>query len=140
MPKFNEHLLLKPTAAIVRDIIRTHYGRTLRTFEIPKKGFKNTTVLVATDCGPAVLRVYPRDKRDPKILREFAFMEYLAERGIPVPRILPAVNGEKIARYRHRRTFWKCMLAVRLPGGHPRVYRRRLLSQLARMQARMHEA
>ena len=134
---YPEHLLKPDSNALVS--ILGNYGLKFVSFLIPKKGIENTTVVVKTDKGNFVLRVYRRDKKKEREIRqEIEFMRYLKKHGIPVPRIIPNLGGQVTSKYHTSGYDWDCILMEFIQGDHPRVYSAKLIKELATCQAHMH--
>ncbi|HUD11151.1 MAG TPA: phosphotransferase [Candidatus Saccharimonadia bacterium] len=104
-----------------------------------KEGVENQTFMVDTRDQQYVLRVYRKDKKTTlEIEAEIDFMEFLGERGLPVPRVVPNKRARRVTEHVIDGTRWQCILMKRIPGQHPTVFTKRLLSELARLQARLH--
>lgn len=72
------------------------YGIADFAFAPIEEGIENTSARVASGGRRYVLRAYAEGKRDPEILLEVALQDFLRDRGIPIPAIIPNANGEKL--------------------------------------------
>lgn len=139
MPKLNPELHIKLDKTSVQAILDI-YSLKLRSFRLAKKGIENTTCLVATATGKFALRVYRKNRKfDADILQELAFMNFLAKRGLPVPKIFANDEKEQITRYKQGGVVWRCVLMEQMAGDHPKRYSDKLIQDLAWSQARMHK-
>ena len=138
MPKLNVEHQFFLTPSSIGKILR-EYGLRLKSFSRPKAGIANTTAIVKTNKGAFALRIYrQRRKSLSKIQEEVRFALFLKDHGIPVPAILPDLKGKLIHKQYVGKKSWTCLLMERIPGRTDTKYLPKLVSQLARVQAKMH--
>jgi O-antigen/teichoic acid export membrane protein/aminoglycoside phosphotransferase (APT) family kinase protein len=102
-------------------------------------GSNNRTVLVHTAGRQFVLRIYrPYAHKDISIEREIDFTAYIARHGLPVPRIITNSKGKKLSHSDMAEMRWQYILMEFVPGSHPIVYNKNLLTHMARLQAQLH--
>jgi Ser/Thr protein kinase RdoA (MazF antagonist) len=136
--KLDSHLQFQPTEAAIGQILG-QYDLKLQSFSLATSGIENTTVLVQTDRGGFVVRIYRQKNKDREsILPELDFMQYLQRHRIPVPEVLQSVRRERIVEYVHSGTTWLCLVMHLMPGTHPRNYTSELMRSMAVIQAQMH--
>src|SRR3989344_8438277 len=109
------------------------------TYEQINQGIANTALFVSTGNKEYVLRIYVQGKDPVHILCELQFQDLLRDRGIPVPTVYAAANGEKVTAIEKDGKLWQAILMEKIQGKsvtkHPS---RALLKELATLQARMH--
>ncbi len=67
MPKINPHLQIKPSIGILTKILK-QYDLHLVSFKIFKDGIENTSVLISTNLGKFVLRIYQKNRKKSRLL------------------------------------------------------------------------
>lgn len=138
MPKLKPHLQFKPTRAKVSEIL-VKFGYKLVEFSALEGGIENITLLVTTNKGKFVLRVYRKNKKSLKeIQRELAFMDFLRKNGLPVPGIVASKIDTQMVKYIEKTNIWTCVLMEFMSGKHTRQFSPGLLRELAKTQALMH--
>ena len=86
-----------------------------------------------------VLRVYPQGRRtDADILRELDFMAYVRHGDLPVPAVIPSLDGEPLVTCDLDGQHWQCVLMERAPGEHLAALTPTLIDHMAHVQAVMH--
>ncbi len=138
MPKLNPEHQIKINKKIVQEIL-AQYGFKLISFTKAKSGIENTTLLISTDKGKFVLRVYRKDGKQKKdIEQELEFMNFLAQNNLPVPKVFSNNTAELITKYITQNQIWNCILMELREGSHAKKYSTSLISDLAKHQAKMH--
>jgi Ser/Thr protein kinase RdoA (MazF antagonist) len=138
MPKINPDLQIKPTASILNKIL-SQYDLRLVSFKIFKDGVENTSMLVSTNLGKFVLRIYRKNRKKVKIVdQELRLMDFLRQKGIPIPQILPNVHSRHITIFPYKNHRWNCIVMEFSPGAHPRKYSTSFIKEMAITQAKMH--
>ncbi len=138
MPKINPELQLKPTTSILNKILK-QYDLRLISFKLFKDGVENTSMLVSTNSGKFVLRIYRKNRKKIKIVeQELRLMDFLRQNGIPIPQILPNTHGRHITIFPYQNHRWNCIMMEFSQGVHPKKYSTRFIQELAITQAKMH--
>ena len=102
-------------------------------------GVENQTLIVQCADARYVLRVYRQHKKTTyEIESEIDFMQYLAEKGIPVPEVIRNSSGGLITEAMVDGVSWKCIVMTFMPGEPIRYCSRDLLGEIARLQAQIH--
>jgi Ser/Thr protein kinase RdoA (MazF antagonist) len=115
------------------------YGISHFAFKQLHNGSSSYTFLVRADAKLKVLRIYKKDKKtDHQIEQELAFMHFLAEHGIPVPRVIENIHNNTLASTKIGSTSWQHVLMDYEPGKHPRKYTSAILFRMAQIQAQIH--
>lgn len=115
------------------------YTFSLIAFEAAKSGIENTTILVDTDKGRFVLRVYRQNKKtDRAIKEEIRFIHYLAQNNLPVPIVQPNTNHQHLTHVSVDNLRWQLVLMEYMPGTHAPHYSIPLIKNMARTQAKLH--
>ncbi len=128
-----------PTERSLSGIIAM-YGRTMIGFTAAKSGIENCTVIIQTDQGDAVARIYRRNKKsDQEIRSELSFMEFLAAQDLPVAEVIRTHDGQDLVHIVDEHgTNWQVVLMGLVKGYHPDSYGDNLISLLSHVHARMH--
>lgn len=122
----------------VRAILKP-YTLSLITFEAAKSGIENTTLLVNTDKGKFVLRVYRQNKKtDVAIQEEIRFTNFLAQNTLPVAKIIASSQHEYLTHTTVDNLNWQVILMDYMPGVHAESYSLPLIGSMASIQAKMH--
>ena len=88
MPKLKPHRQIILNKRRVNVLLKA-YDLTARSFKLFSNGIENISTLVVTNKGKFALRVYQKNKKSIRdIERELAFMEFLRNAKIPIPRVL----------------------------------------------------
>jgi O-antigen/teichoic acid export membrane protein len=104
-------------------------------------GDRSSTVILSHKGKRYVLKVHNPDKRSLEDIREeVEFTSYLADKNIPVPKYVTAVDGQTITQLTVGKTKWLGVLMLHEDGEHPAVFSDELLREMALMQARIHAA
>jgi len=115
------------------------YGITDFTFEPITRGIANTTVHIHAIGQEFVMRLYAQHRKiDQDILFELHFQDYLRENGIPIPRIYPNTNGDKLTVATINGKRWQIILMEFIGGSSKTNHTPKLIKELATLQARMH--
>ncbi|MSU75098.1 MAG: hypothetical protein EXS55_01090 [Candidatus Magasanikbacteria bacterium] len=139
MPKLKPHKQIKLNKRIVSDLLKA-YDLTVRSFKVFPHGIENTTLLVKTNQGNYVLRVYQKNKKIIKnIEQEIAFMEFLSKAKISTPKVFKNIFGSQVSRYKNSAAVWSYILMEFARGKHPKSYSQSTIKDLATIQAKMHQ-
>jgi len=119
--------------------ILARYDLALRNFNAASTGIENTTLIIDTNKGKFVLRVYRQRKKDStEIYRELDFMEYLRANNIKVPRVISNTQGERLTLERLDDKVWQVIVMEFIEGRHAQTYTPELIIELSSTQANMH--
>jgi Ser/Thr protein kinase RdoA (MazF antagonist) len=130
--------LLDVTPAAVAQIM-DRYDFAVTGWEAPPAGIENLTLIVASGAQRRILRVYRQAARtDAQVALELDFMDAARRRGLPVPRVMPTVDGEEFAVVQIAGGRWQCVLMEFVSGAQPALYTPGLLENMAGLQASMH--
>jgi Ser/Thr protein kinase RdoA (MazF antagonist) len=126
------------TPLSLRKLLRSYTIETTR-ITIATDGVENQTFLIDAKDGQYVLRVYRQGKKTTSLIEmEVNFMEFLAERGIPVPSVVASKRGQKVSESLHDGATWQYIMMSRITGEHPAIFTESLLREMARLQGRLH--
>jgi Ser/Thr protein kinase RdoA (MazF antagonist) len=130
--------LLEVTPATVAAVM-DRYGFAATGWEPAAGGIENVTLFVTSGVHRRVLRVYRQGARtDAEVALELSYMNACRRRGLPIPQVVPTVDGRDFAVLELGGRRWLCVLMEFAAGRHPAVYTPRLLDHMAVLQARMH--
>jgi len=116
------------------------YGLELVCFEAAKSGIENTTLFVDTNKGKFVLRMYRQNKKADEVIKEeIRFTNLLAQRALPVPKIVPNTQREFLNYATVGGLRWQWVLMEYMAGEHPEFYSHPLINSMATVQAQMHK-
>lgn len=119
--------------------ILNSYGLELVNYIEASTGIENRTIIVNTNRGKYVIRVYRSDKKtDQSVLAELDYTNYLRNHAIPVPNILDDISGQQLTRLVFDNQSWQIIVMDFHDGSHAKSYTDRLISQMATIQANMH--
>ncbi|MGB4967359.1 MAG: phosphotransferase [Candidatus Saccharimonadales bacterium] len=136
--KLNPDDQFYPTKDTVREILKP-YALKLATFEPAKSGIENITLIVDTDKGKFVLRVYRQNKKtDTAILEETKFTNFLAKNRLPVPGIITNQEHKYLSHTSIGNVSWQVIVMEYMPGVHAERYSLPLIQSMADTQARVH--
>lgn len=136
--KLNPDDQFYPTKDSVKTVLKP-YALSLITFEPAKSGIENSTLLVDTDKGTFVLRVYRQNKKtDTAIQEEIKFTNFLAENKLPVPGIIASQEHEYLTHSSIHNVSWQVIVMEYMPGIHAEEYTLPLIQSMADIQARIH--
>ena len=141
-----QHKHVRNAALIPDDELLAHFGT---IYNLPNPWFSNdlgggdrsATVIVTAGNDKYVLKVHHARKRSLEHTeQEVAFMEYLRSQDIPVPHIIYNSDGKLITTYRDEQGEWIGVLMSYVQGQHPKRFTKTLLTNMAELQAKIHEA
>lgn len=136
--KLNPDDQFSATDKSLREIL-TSYSLRLVSFEAAKSGIENTTLIVSTDKGKFVMRIYrQKNKSNAAIQQEIDFTTYLTKNALPVPLIIANNNKEMLTTTKIGGVEWQVILMEYLAGHHSKTYTPLLIQNMAKAQARMH--
>lgn len=119
--------------------ILKNYGIEEFTYELATSGIENTTVLVSSTKAKVVVRIYRQNKKSQKDIEvEIAFMQALAQAGIPVPAICTDKLGAPVGQFQTDNARWCYVVMDFVAGEHPKTYTTGLIKELAYIHAKMH--
>ena len=102
-------------------------------------GVENQTLIIRCTDARYVLRVYRQHKKTTyEIESEIDFMQYLAEKGVPVPEVIRNSSGSLITEAVVDGVSWKCIVMSYMSGEPIRYCSKDLLGEIARLQAQIH--
>lgn len=128
-----------PTDDTLKDIL-SQYGLNYISSKLATSGIENTTIIIDTQTGKYVLRVYRQDKKSTEeILTELEFTQYLQIHGIKVADVLKNLDNRLVTSYRHDGVNWQMILMRFVDGVHAAKYSGKLIDDIATTQARMHQ-
>jgi Ser/Thr protein kinase RdoA (MazF antagonist) len=117
------------------------YGLKLRGCEPAKSGSGATTLLLRTDEGPAVMKIYREwGQAAENVRRRYEFVQFLRSRRLPVPRVFADRSGELLSSFSTDSGPWMYVLMERLQGRPHRYAEVAFLPAIARLQAALHRA
>ena len=117
------------------------YGRRLLEFRTPSAGTNHTTLVLQTDLGPAVLKIFSlRTQIQEEITNRLSFQTFLWKRGLPVAQTYPDRSGQLIGSQSLDGEIWSYVLMEYLPGSPLRPSDLGLIAEVAGMQAQLHLA
>jgi O-antigen/teichoic acid export membrane protein len=115
------------------------YNITEFAYKALLNGSTNTTLIIGSPSGKAVLRIYEAPGTTVrKIAEEVTFMEHLATHGIPTPQVFQNRRGKKLSRTTINGVDRYYILMEYAPGHHPSSYSMRVLADMAARQAQIH--
>ena len=115
------------------------YALSLVSFEAAKSGIENMTILVNTDMGRFVLRVYRQNKKtDRDIEEEIRFTHYLNQNNLPVPIVQSNTNNQHLTHISVDHLQRQLVLMQYMAGTHPPHYSMSLIKDMACIQAKLH--
>jgi Ser/Thr protein kinase RdoA (MazF antagonist) len=136
--KLNPNDQFKVTEKSVQAVL-TSYSLRLVSFEAAKTGIENTTVIVNTDSGKFVLRIYRQNKKiDAEIKEEIGFTNFLTQNKLPVPKVVLNSQQEQLTATTVDGLRWQVILMEYMPGTHAERYTSPLVKSMAQVQAEMH--
>ncbi len=136
--KLNPQDQFTPSQSNVKAVLDC-YGLELKSFEAAKSGIENTTLLVSTDGGEFVLRIYRQNKKtDTLIEEEIKFTKFLGHNKLPVPVIIPNLKKEYLTQIKLDALQWQVILMEKMWGDHAKHYSMQLVKSMALVQAKMH--
>jgi len=116
------------------------YSLEYYSFKPISVGIENTSVIVTTDKGNFVLRIYRRNNKSLIELRnELEFMFFLNKSGMPVPKIIRNKNNELLSRKKEHNNTWNYILMEFVEGEHLKFGQTNFIPALAGYQAEMHK-
>ncbi len=119
--------------------ILQQYGLELVAFHEASSGIENRTLIVDTNGGKYVLRIYRQGRKaNAAIELELHFAQYLHEGGIRTPTVITNQAGEQITIQQVDGKTWQSIVMEFAQGEHATVYTEHLLQDLATIQATMH--
>jgi O-antigen/teichoic acid export membrane protein/Ser/Thr protein kinase RdoA (MazF antagonist) len=128
------------TPAVVSRLL-SQYKLDGATFESIDPGTAGSTVTVCHRGQKYVLKIYQgSDQTADHLGRELKFTNFLTARDMPVPRTIDTAKGHSYAHARANGCNWYSVLMHFEQGRHPETYSRRLLRDMARVQAGIHVA
>lgn len=122
------------------SLLLAQYGLQLINSWPADSGIENCTIIAQTTSARYVLRIYRQHKKgDTDIKQELDFVTYLHQYNIPVAPPLPNASGELISRIEQDGRTWQVILMPHMQGEHAQHYSKKLLKNLAALQASMHD-
>ncbi len=104
-------------------------------------GDRSATVIVSQGRAKYVLKVGHIKKRDlVHTTREVDFMEFLRGQGIPVPRIIANNQDQLVSTLENESGSWTGVLMSYVEGHHPENLNATLITSMAEIQGRIHQA
>lgn len=107
-----------------------------------KGGIENTSLKIKTSDRVYVLRIYKQanDKNEITIKSELDFMNFLFNKGLPVPKIFKNYKSSFLSKTKILNKTWYSMLMNFVPGGHVDEYNKKTVCNLAKIMAKLHLA
>jgi len=136
-PRENPPFPLEP--ADLRALLEPYGIRDASAVRRLGNGSNNCTLGVTSPSQRMVLRIYYQGSAaDEDIEQEIAFVNYLAAKGLPVPRIIAGTTGSGLSHYAAGGVRWQYLAMEFAAGSHPEAYTIPLLRQMAVLQAQLH--
>lgn len=134
----NSGSLFVPTKQSLATLLRA-YGIVNFSFKELANGSSSRTLLIKRDQRLDVLRIYKKHQRTrQEIQAEIDFMNYLAQQGLPVPKIAQNVHGAAISQAISDGVEWQYVLMGFERGVHPTHYSAPIIYDMAKKQAHIH--
>ena len=128
------------TASFVCDLLAPYELRLLE-YELPKTGSGATTLLLRTDRGLAVMKIYRQwGSAAEDIQRRFEFVRFLKSSGLPVPQVFANGSGAIVNEFSTHTGPWLYVITERLPGRPLNYDEEVFLPEVARLQGALHQA
>lgn len=119
--------------------ILERYDLELKSYREASAGIENTTLIIDTNKGAFVMRIYRQQKKPAlEINRELDFMTYLRINGMKVPVVVANKAGDQLTTERFKNKRWRIIVMEFIEGYHAEKYTDGLINELSSIQARMH--
>ncbi|MFA5050858.1 MAG: phosphotransferase [Patescibacteria group bacterium] len=130
---------INPIKKNIAKILK-NYSISNFNFSVNPRGAHNTTIIITEKGGNKyAMRVYCQNRRTKNEIRlEIDYINFLFNRGLPVPEVVPHKKNNYIAETEIDGKLWYSILTKFFRGNHPKFYSKKLLKDLAFIQAKMH--
>lgn len=121
-------------------VLLAHYDLVCLDYSEASSGIENKTLIVTTDRGKFVVRVYRRGKKHlADINVEIDFVKFLHGNGVSVPEILQNNSNNYVTTMELDGTIWQAIVMDFIEGTHAKNYTPQLVEELAATQAQLHK-
>jgi O-antigen/teichoic acid export membrane protein/Ser/Thr protein kinase RdoA (MazF antagonist) len=129
----------RPSAGTVTAFINQYGFSNVHRGEDIGGGDRSSTLVLDTDQGKYVLKLYSAEKRSlADLTSEIDFTNYLSAHGVPVPAVTANSEGSAVSQATHGGATWFGVMMQFEQGQHPASFNRTLIQNMARMQATIH--
>lgn len=131
---------ISPTKENIAKILKNYLIDNF-SFSINPRGVHNTTLIITNrkTSNKYAMRVYSQKRRTKNEIKlEIEYINFLLNKNLPVPEIITTKNDRYIAETKINGKIWFSILTKFFKGKHPVFYSKKLLKDIAEVQAKMH--
>lgn len=119
--------------------VASHYDIEVIKYDLASSGIENSTVIIQSSSTKYVLRIYRQDKKTKAdIETEINFMKHLRNHGLPIPSVIPSLDGSFVTETHHGGKVWHSIMMEFIEGVQHHSYTKKLIHDLSRVQGKIH--